>query len=111
MDIHKATRRRANAPGHGTKAVTFMQVDPIAQHTASEIAEQSQGDSPRYSWMQPICDDCCDEREPDRLPIALRDAPTERCVDCGRLTSIGVYIRVDPKAAKYPTTLVKDRRI
>ncbi len=61
--------------------------------------------TPKYSWTQPICDDCYDEREPDRLPIAMREAPTERCVDCNRLTSIGVYIRVDPTTARYPTNV------
>lgn len=60
---------------------------------------------PRYSWTQPICVTCWDERNPDRPAVALRPgfAETETCVHCGAPHDSGIYVRVDPSTAAHPT--------
>lgn len=57
----------------------------------------------RYSWTQPCCVDCWNERNPDRQAVVLRQAETEQCVYCGRWAQSGIYVRIDPADASYPT--------
>ena len=59
----------------------------------------------RYSWTQPICTDCWGELNPDRPAHGLVDdaCETERCVVCDRWTRSGIYIRIDPAIARYPS--------
>lgn len=58
---------------------------------------------PRWSWNQPICGACYDRRYPAREPVRLRDPEGERCVDCGQTTDDGIYLRLDPTTARYPS--------
>jgi hypothetical protein len=60
----------------------------------------------RHSWTQPICDDCWHIREPNRkVPVRLVKSAreSEECVICGRPTTSGIYIRIDPSTAPHPT--------
>ncbi len=56
-------------------------------------------------WTQPVCLEHWIEREGDRVPTRLAESVREKeiCVDCGEPTYSGIYIRVDPAEAKYPT--------
>lgn len=67
------------------------------------------GDKVRYSWTQPCCDDCWNERNPDRQAYKFVEKYREKetCVYCGNTTQSGIYVRVDPAEAKYPT-LIKE---
>lgn len=58
-----------------------------------------------YSWTQPICRACYLIRHPDLQPAAMVEAvrEPESCVDCGLNTIDGIYYRVDPKTAKFPS--------
>ena len=56
-----------------------------------------------YSWTQPICEICFTERYPDKYPVRMILPEVEQCVDCEDTTDSGIYIRVDPKEAKYPS--------
>ena len=58
-----------------------------------------------WSWTQPCCFGCYEAIAPGREPVRLRDAKVERCVWCGDDTKEGIYIRVDPREAVYPTKL------
>jgi hypothetical protein len=60
---------------------------------------------PRYSWTQPICESCYYIRHPRREPVKLIETEREVCVDCGRRTRAGIYIRVNPDIAKHPTNM------
>lgn len=56
-----------------------------------------------YSWTQPICFPCYSDRHPGRPATRLREPEVETCVDCGRSTTDGIYLRVDPAIARHPT--------
>lgn len=64
---------------------------------------------PRFSWTQPCCAPCWDERNPDRPAVTLNGpyAVWEECVYCGDTTNSGIYVREDPATAFHPT-LVRD---
>lgn len=62
---------------------------------------------PRLSWTQPVCEACWEERYPGRFANRLREPERETCVDCGKPTWVGIYIRINPTQANYPT-LEKD---
>lgn len=57
----------------------------------------------RFSWSQPCCDDCWEQRNPGRTACAVIDADKERCVYCNGETQSGIYVRIDPATAPYPT--------
>lgn len=59
----------------------------------------------RLSWTQPCCDDCWQDRNPGREAIRVRlDPPVvELCVFCVLPTTSGIYVRIDPATAPYPT--------
>ena len=60
---------------------------------------------PRWSWTQPCCVDCWNERNPRRPAHTMEaDTETERCVYCGRWDQSGIYVRTDPATAPYPST-------
>lgn len=61
-----------------------------------------------WGWTQPVCQDCYALREPGRSPHRLLEADAEVCVDCGANTQHGIYIRVDPTSARYPTLTKED---
>ena len=56
------------------------------------------------SWTQPICIECWNRREPERLPtrIVEEEKEWERCAFCGWLTRSGIYTRVDPTSVAFP---------
>jgi len=56
-----------------------------------------------YSWTQPQCDDCWFEAQPDREPVRFKYPEVESCVTCGKTTTSGIYIRIDPSTAPNPT--------
>ena len=65
-------------------------------------------DGKPLSWTQPICDECFLERRPGRVPVRLLEPNEETCVDCGHPTHSGIYYRVYPATASYPTNLKDD---
>jgi hypothetical protein len=56
----------------------------------------------KYGFTQALCLPCWFEREGDRGPSAVREAPAEQCALCGRLTDEGIYIRIDPGTVPFP---------
>lgn len=61
---------------------------------------------PRFSFTQPVCPGCWNERHPEKLvdPSKLEYAgESERCCDCNTWTRCGIYIRVDPTTVPHPT--------
>ena len=66
-------------------------------------------DQPQYSWNQPCCLDCWAKYNPGRQPVRLRAAIREICVYCNYETLDGIYIRIDPAHARFPTTLRSDQ--
>jgi hypothetical protein len=79
-------------------------------------------DGKNYGFTQPVCTDCWLAENTVRLPEtgeAMFKAPTvlkmdemewpdrlEMCCKCGRCTTSGIFIRVDPSTVLYPK--VKD---
>jgi hypothetical protein len=55
-----------------------------------------------WSWTQPVCEQCWAAWH-DGPPHTLVDPDEETCVFCGRRHRSGIYIRVDPRYASYPT--------
>ena len=64
----------------------------------------------RFSWTQPCCVDCWNERNPGRRAHTLNGEHgfQEVCVYCGSPTRSGIYVRVDPKEVPHPTHLKED---
>lgn len=54
------------------------------------------------SWSQPCCDDCWSARE-NSDPVRRVIPDTENCVYCGAVTESGIYVRIDPRVAPFPT--------
>lgn len=62
------------------------------------------------SWTQPLCTDCWIREnlseEGVRIPTRVVNIPweelLERCCECGRMTSAGIFTRKDPKEVPYP---------
>lgn len=54
------------------------------------------------SWTQPCCAECY-EREFGRPAVALLVTSEETCVYCGNATEDGIFIRIDPAEAPFPT--------
>lgn len=52
-------------------------------------------------WTHSICSECFKERYPDREPVRVKYTPVEQCCFCGKPTSMGIYIRFDPKELKF----------
>jgi hypothetical protein len=51
-------------------------------------------------WTHAICRSCYANREPGRVPVALKDAELEKCCFCGVETKEGIYYRADPASAQ-----------
>ena len=62
-------------------------------------------EEPRYSWTQPSCPDCWNERNPSRQATRIKPefSEFEQCVYCGTRTRSGIYVRIDPAAAPFPS--------
>jgi len=58
-----------------------------------------------YSWTQPQCASCFAAQNPGRQPLTALVGYKETCCTCGKDTRDGIYIRIDPKVAKFPTNL------
>lgn len=56
----------------------------------------------RYSWTQPICDDCWDEQRPDRPSPRTETGEPEICSWCGLATMSGIYLRENPDNVRFP---------
>jgi len=59
--------------------------------------------TPRYSWTQPVCDDCWDIDHPATPSPRRGQGELEHCCKCAEPTRSGIYIRVDPASVKWPT--------
>lgn len=55
------------------------------------------------SWTQAICNDCWDERNPERKSPRKNTGMAEKCCWCGFGTCSGIYVREDPKVVPYPS--------
>lgn len=64
----------------------------------------AQSSTRRPSWTQPICDPCWISRHPARPSTRLLSPDAETCAFCGRQTTSGIYVRVDPKTVPFPAT-------
>jgi hypothetical protein len=51
---------------------------------------------------QPLCPSCWRIREGTREPPRPDGAQPEICSQCGRLTTSGIYLRIDPDSVRYP---------
>lgn len=56
----------------------------------------------RYSWNQPVCEDCWAERFGPRIAVRATDHDPERCSYCGNTTTSGIFRRDDPAMVPYP---------
>ena len=52
---------------------------------------------PESKWTHPICTDCYEREEPDRIPATMFPPNEEICCFCGVRTDNGAYYRKDPK--------------
>lgn len=61
----------------------------------------------RYEWTQPQCENCFRRDNPEKHPVRLLPhlRENERCVTCGIWSQDGIYIRIDPRTAPYPSRL------
>lgn len=61
----------------------------------------------RYRWTQPQCTLCWRRENPTKVPvrIVVDKREEERCVTCGKWTWSGIYVRIDPMIAPYPSLL------
>lgn len=55
------------------------------------------------NWTQPVCDACYIMVLPGPKPHRLVDAQDETCCYCGKVTSSGIYMRVNPAHVPHPT--------
>jgi len=53
-------------------------------------------------WTHAICDDCWDEKHPDRPAPRKGQGPIEHCCYCGDHTTSGIYVRDDPATVPHP---------
>ena len=56
-----------------------------------------------WSWSQPVCESCFEVLHPDRFPIRSPYRDHEICVRCGKDHVSGIYIRINPTTAPYPS--------
>lgn len=55
------------------------------------------------NWTQPICADCYQIIYPQCEPYVTKDYARERCCRCGKDTTDAIYVRIDPRAVKFPS--------
>jgi transcriptional regulator with XRE-family HTH domain len=62
---------------------------------------------PTYGWQQPACLSCFTKYRHGDEPVVVvgRDPKTEKCVYCNKDTNDGIYIKISPRRANYPTLL------
>lgn len=63
--------------------------------------------TPRYRWTQPICARCWYVLYPNREPVHINNPKLEFCAYCAHITTMGIYIRVDPSTVPF-ATLIKE---
>lgn len=52
-------------------------------------------------WTHPICVDCWFVRNPERVPVQIKEVTTEHCCYCGQMTHAGIYMRDDPENPRH----------
>jgi hypothetical protein len=52
--------------------------------------------------MQPMCIPCWHADNPESAPYKREHPDLETCAWCGRYTTSGIYVRVDPATVSYP---------
>lgn len=57
----------------------------------------------RWSWTQPCCSHCYQEHYPNRDPVRIVTREIENCVYCMSANRSGIYVRLDPAEAPYPS--------
>ena len=57
----------------------------------------------KFSWTQPQCTVCWKLKNGDRQPVRVNPPQEERCVTCGGQTSSGIFVRINPAEAPYPS--------
>ena len=84
---------------NAVKVIRWLEADLIVAKAAPKPEPKP------MSWRQPICASCFLERNPGRIPTRMVPRPkdVEICVDCGTGTRSGIYIRINPSHAAYPT--------
>jgi hypothetical protein len=63
------------------------------------------------NWTQPICGDCYAVRSPGRNPTCMSDPDARVCCDCGKTTSEGIFLGVDPRTVPFPEDEEESTRI
>jgi hypothetical protein len=60
---------------------------------------------PKYSWTQPICDECFEAKYPDSNPPRFKEEMRELeiCCICCEENRSGIYTRIDPATVACPT--------
>jgi NADPH-dependent 7-cyano-7-deazaguanine reductase QueF len=48
-------------------------------------------------WTHSICDECWEDRNPDRVSHKILNPTVEACCFCGKSHDSGIYIRYDPR--------------
>lgn len=48
-----------------------------------------------YWQSLPMCEECWNSKNPERLAITLNNAISERCRWCNSITRSGIYVRED----------------
>jgi hypothetical protein len=71
--------------------------------TFPQTIGQPEPKQPSWSWTQPQCMNCWKLHNGERPPMQLKSPTAESCVTCGDTTHSGIYIRIDPKEARYPS--------
>lgn len=55
------------------------------------------------TWTQPVCRACWNVREKGRIPVRVNNSGNDEfCCLCGRTTSEGIYMRLNPATVPFP---------
>lgn len=57
----------------------------------------------KWSWTQPMCDTCWNERSNGQTALRSPVRNTERCACCNQQTQGGIYVRLDPSTVPHPS--------
>lgn len=103
---HRATKKHLNDTTASIKEATNgirESADALRDMVATSNLVK-----PNYSWTQPQCMIDFLQQNRGRTPFGLANPEVEICVTCGMETKDGIYIRIDPAKAKYPTKVKED---
>lgn len=51
-------------------------------------------------WTHTICEDCWNEKNPERTATKMEAGASEKCCYCSEYTRSGIYIRDDPNTLR-----------